>query len=1066
MQTGLQEPAYDGVSCAGRRAMTTENGDVTAQACNGHGTICPSGERLDRTRLDGTPTAIAYTDLCLGEKDGCVCDDGWTGDACTAPVPSDASTSVVFVKGGAYATLRIRSPVSNVYVDVDDSYPEARCTPTSVTVGDTPAVSSIGCVATNDAGRYWCDAVEGSFVTIRTLETYPACTIRVHVGDHYDSCGNFTNPRAARFFANEYYRGWFQYDEIQSEGSVTTACMYDSNHMGNLGLNRVSALRYDDDGTISMRGCGEETDPPRGATSDSGCVCNIVVGFRFMPETGCACADIEGLGVCGGVGVCRVPSIPYGRCRPDIEDEANDPLSVPFSSSSSSSSPTYTFEGTIAIDGRSWYFPPGSTPSFENVQGGVVDVAYLNSRFLTNVTFECGVGPEPVRIDVNVTWYGHEFVCDDSDRAFEDCYVPYTYWTICDPAYSCPTPVFCHGFVPLWNETACIEPTSRVPNVDDADRLLESGRYVNAWIVWGSGFTNQTDSSSSDAACSNPVYRWLDDASHAAGYVPWPRCQGAIVSHSGVKGAAYGLFDDVVPGLNFNDEIWTQAHYDFVGSFQNDQICVYQEDESSYVPSVLDEKTQDAYALSLAFVSDPAATLILSSGVEGTNVTNVSFVGLFGNENLGTPPPDAFTFWWRLGWTTTMPSGSISTTLIPNASVAGIQLVNDDGSVCGTALRAIQAGESVTFTCDTTTITDAERLRRSWIANRTIPDPITTIWYVPLNWSPNDGNGPIEFNVSYVQKTGGTNWADVSATILGSRRFPYNAAYVSSCASKGGVLRSLNWTTDAAYVKDVTHATHLASRRCTHRWECGRFDRGQRSEECVYDTEYLASQWANGDPTFQENPGVGDEGGCSFKTAKELMDPSLMGYACLAGYDATWSSIWDYDATLRANTNLSLFLLSDDDTTWQGIKCTIPSSPSFGRSTTACGGARGRIARDYFETNRTMRTYDADEVKRCSSLVDETGATYVALLEDTLDLHTFVGGTTVVNVIQGRTFVNGMERSVTASGGTRIEYSDGSWFECVPWVLTTGTRYRTMTYVNGEPIALSSRDFWTEVIIK
>lgn len=1096
------ESAFDGVQCAARRAMRPPgsyqvNGGIVEPMCNGRGTVCPSGERLDEKRLDASIVTTPFRDECLPDKDGCVCPPGWIGEACTGPVPASVGIRTAVTAYQTHVTLRSRLQVKNVYVRPKNAYAgvEGVCTPINVTVGDSPDLSNQPCVKTEDDDRWWCDSYWGSFVTVRTLELEPSCEVEAMDEDHLP-CGNHTDSRMARFYANEVYRGWGQYDEPISQefgqfGVTTTECAPDANHTGKLTRNVVTSMRADIDGKVTVRACGEGTNPPRGLPTDDGCACKWIAGFDFTKSPSCTCAWFDGLGMCGGVGRCMEPSHPYGTCQFDLDSELDDDLSTPFAVATDDLLPLYTFHdmpngqaSIVSILGESWRMPEGHVVGLQTIAGGDVGTCYANSRFRANLTHECGASKtKPARVKALVELRVNELLlCEEEEDP--SCWQVVRYNRTCDPASasSCATPIFCNGRDPQWNETMCIEVQQWVDDEDD-ERVLVSGRYEDVWFVCANATTTSTTQEfpyGRITECANPVLRWIDDALWGGGYQKEPQCKGGIVSHSYVKGEIYGVFSNAIPGLDFEKE-WTDDHYAFVGAVTNDRVC--RDVRGRPMFNVLRDKIMDRFALDLVAELGPELTANWTGHVvKRTNTTNVDHAGSFGSdlslaegvESWPTPvPEDSFYETWRPGMWTTMPANARRFKITPSAPLAGMQIFGPHGRVCVSILREIQANETIVVDCRdammSESVTDVAARVLSY-ANRTemmdsYVAPLGRMWTLPLDAHP-DSMSNVTFAIEYTYRNQSANayWAELAAAILIKRVFPRNRAFERECVRRGGSLSPIEMR-DRPFLYHQ-HAVHLARRRCTHDWQCQRFARGSKNYKCVPDTTSVASmQWANGDPAFLENV-FGFEGGCMMDFANEIMDPQFSGLKCVAGYDATWASVVAFERAVRADFPNATHVLVDLTEEWtdRRTKCTLPSLASSGRPTDACNGARGWLSRTYYEVGRRLTVWSDNKQKRCESLRVDSSQTWIAEDEDTeLDVHTFYGpfGLTA-NVVRGVMYVNGEEWAQTdVCDGDECVFG-GHTVKCNQ--RTDDALFRVRTFLNDAPIVTRRRDFWTSYL--
>lgn len=1080
------EPAYDGVTCSARTPMLPANGfqnndGIVERLCNGRGTACPSGERLNEKRLDGTYLVTVDSDKCRGKPDGCVCDNGFTGHACTVPIPyDDAARKPTFFDYSAYVPIRGgRNPVMNVVIKPERAYAGAvpTCDVLQVYVSDTALKSDTYCTKTDDEYRWWCNGVYGSYVILKTAEEKPSCSVEVYT-ENYAPCGNYTNPYMARLYANSVYRDWNRTDEFQSlqwakHGGTTTECGCDENHTGKLCRNRISGKRLNERGETVNHVCGENTLPPRGKPTDDGCECNFIAGFDFSGSEGCACATIQGLGQCGGVGKCFAPQMPLGWCEVDLLWESEDPMSTPFTEVAPPDSVrkfTYmvTQRSVFEFEGESWLVNEGQTFEIEAAVSNI-SICHDNSRYPLNITHECGQPPNivgPVRAIANVTVVEFAY----------DTYVG-NYSATCDPAFSCPTLVYCFP----GSTVTCLIVNEWMEDENEA-KVLASKRYIGSRATCAYAMPTTTQDQKEFPygvfpTCSDPVYRWLDEALVGAGYVSERQCTG-FRHHDNVKGQIFGVFDNVIPGLNFRLQNWTDAHYAFLSSLMNDQKCV-DPVTGKPLPDAMNDAVMDAYAISLVSLGaeDDVQLGEYGSGASLTtewsdSIPTQDVDAWWGNYywHLGTALPFGPTTRWG-GWMY-LPKGQGEVRKVtlrngdPSKTLTAFAIVGPKGEVCAAHLHAFEPNDTYTVDCGSSFEVEPLplSLRRLWDMNRTNETSGLISWPSPYVLLYSTDAGPVSWRESDVGYTSRTvsytdRWRSISSSIIGKRTFPHNAPYVTSCAKQGGVLAPYETTDqDKQHLRDV-YTTHLAPARCTHDWMCKRFSKDGTNYRCIPDDSVPASCWANGDPNQCEAL-VGFEGGCEFSQIRELMDPEFHGSKCLGGYEATSQSVVGYE-TLALPRLLAAGWTGDyvlyDATEWPNdeawAQCVFPSDVSTGRPTLACGGARGRLIRDVYTVQRNLTIYDSNKYKRCASVVLKSTGEELAAHENELELDMHSFGNYRVNVLfGGKVFIDG-------------ELASTDDVECVE--RTYSATHRVLTVVNNGNEALISkqRDFWTNFIL-
>ncbi len=691
------EPAWDGRACTCRVSMLPPdgfqmNGRMVERFCNGRGTACPFGERLSEQRLDGSYVVVHDRDQCRSKidrtkfVDGCVCDDGWTGEACTSPVPKDRSLGIPALLSPfqTHVTFPTRLRVNHVTVlPAQYTYaaqPSQACNVTAVGLADSPSAEvGVWCEYVNVGERWNCDTNTSYFTVIATtLQQDPVCDFQVFDED-FPPCGSHPNDRAARFFSNEQYRGYSVYNEPQSllyarYGSTTTECMCDSDYTGARCASGVSSYRKDPSfGTASKRVCGETTNPPRGKPTYTGCECNTIGPLKFEGKA-CEYASVyvqekgERL-ICSGNGKPIEAKFQSGTCRFDLLDFQNDALATPYSPVLGDvyQTPTYVFnerdfefdghgEGdrrsVIVIQGKSWFMAQGQKVTVDSLSGNVTTTSPSIVKFPLNMTYECpDYVPIPERATANVTIMKIVFECDDSDYGIEECYRTVNYTEMCDPGAAdskdekaCSARTFCkrewiergeidHAFFSYGRPseiTRCI--SKMVWEKDDTtDETLESNTYENVWFlaVNASSLSPLPESTPYGVFHpSNPIDAIIDDALFFAGLVNETQRSkdpsAIITSHSNVLGVGYGIFGGLIPGLPFKQGNFTDEEANFVASLLNNEVCVPPGENlaEKYVWDAFDERIWDEYIVSLV-QTDPEAFSENSNNTETVNSTLV-----------------------------------------------------------------------------------------------------------------------------------------------------------------------------------------------------------------------------------------------------------------------------------------------------------------------------------------------------------------------------------------------------------------------------------------------------------
>ena len=256
------EPAYNGKSCscpvAVKMATGYADGALIEEGfCNGAGACCESGEIQENVIVDGMDVGLNYRLMCYVNNtpiNGCSCYNGMTGVVCTCVARYDEAQGLVVTpsSGGYLSYVQFPQPLPIVRVEVTtntfynslDDY--IGCTPTYVKISQSLQGSGITCAFVTGNGwstvdHYECDNpsnTEMVFVIVGTVEVVGNCNIKAYILD-FNPCGYHTNPRAARFMANEKYQGrdfliFKESVNVQyaTFGCTPTECMCNSNYTG------------------------------------------------------------------------------------------------------------------------------------------------------------------------------------------------------------------------------------------------------------------------------------------------------------------------------------------------------------------------------------------------------------------------------------------------------------------------------------------------------------------------------------------------------------------------------------------------------------------------------------------------------------------------------------------------------------------------------------------------------------------------------------------------------------------------------------------------------------------
>ncbi len=309
---------FDGRACSCQLPHYIEGFDVTRITCNGHGTCCPN----------------VVSGLCVGLKaqNGCNCEDGFVGEACTARIPFSLKSSLeTTTESYTFITLSTRKMVVKVYT-------ESWIQPYRVT---TVSIDSdeIDCVQASFVeewevafGVRWnCSGIaRAHYVRAYSFNsTEEKITIKAFDED-FKPGGYHVNPYSAQYYPTDEFH--FKYAQFGVTNGPTFCAPGFIGPVCNIG---VSSYHYDESGYggVTPRLCGDSTQPKRGKISESGtsCECSIIGTSIAFHNSSCECASVDGQ-MCGGIGMCMPVRFQYGVCDMDIQAFANDPLSTPYSS--------------------------------------------------------------------------------------------------------------------------------------------------------------------------------------------------------------------------------------------------------------------------------------------------------------------------------------------------------------------------------------------------------------------------------------------------------------------------------------------------------------------------------------------------------------------------------------------------------------------------------------------------------------------------------------------------------------------------------------------------------------
>ncbi len=427
----VDEPSMGGPACLARVAKVPPNGyalnppNIVQEACNARGTICGGGNRAE----------VCYDPETNDGIDGCVCDAGLTGEACTCPAPLDLADKIptqTTLDNRAFVDLGLPKVVTVVKVAPRKTFTinggvDSSCDELAVGLSDAPqSVVRVVCTPRpgNDASLWNCAPGTGRyrFVVVDTTQLEPRCDVFVY-SDYHEPCGDFgkTNPTAGAFSNNEINRRFGQTIEPQNvitfaaSGCTNSECLCSPNYSGKLCNAGVSAIGENADGKLVSFVCGENLLPPRGKYDHKtgACVGNDITTSDTTGEAGVVKGYFTGDAseffmmyvrdrnthmMCAGRGQPEPVVMPWGTCIDDLEDFESDPLYTPFvrvpgsppvSGEFIALSRSSTFfqrydhgEGdlrsVVVVDGKSWFLG-----DFQRFRAGTLYVDPTTNEFET-----------------------------------------------------------------------------------------------------------------------------------------------------------------------------------------------------------------------------------------------------------------------------------------------------------------------------------------------------------------------------------------------------------------------------------------------------------------------------------------------------------------------------------------------------------------------------------------------------------------------------------------------------------------------------------------------------------
>lgn len=1055
---GVLELAMNGKACTCQVAMIPYqgwniNGPINTGFCNSKGVCCSSGEIQTNQRFPGQDTSLQFRDICtnndLTPKEGCQCNNGWTGTACTCPNPYDEAFGLRVQTQDFAAYVNLVQPLFIVRVTVGvPIFATGTCTAVQVTTQN--ALDRLYNNCTYNPGNTWSEDPHWScpiqanatqFVVVYTTEQTPTCSIQAYTRV-FPPCGFNTLPYVAAFWALNSTQGIDLNAEVQSirfapKGCSNTECFCDPDHTGPLCSYGISSKR---NGVNAV--CGETTLPQRGKRGVEGCDCYKNEQLEFVRDA-CECVEVEGQ-MCAGHGVCRNATFALGRCSQDLSDYLNDPLSNPFSNVTKAITQFSQFTlltlGYISVNGETWQFYSGQSLGLSIVNDDI-DICKPMMRYEVNMSYVCpdNVDP-PIRVWATTTQLSTSgvFTVQDCDPSSYTGLLQCDAKVYCIPEWGLAPPVDC-----IYNETWKPLPISQ-------DVLL-TGNYSNVVVLCARA--NVTDPATEAFPygvldCSNKVQRVIDDQLVEVQRAQ-RQCSYAMTAFNFVRGAMYGLFDFEVFDMNAAAQ---------VASLLNNTYCFAQLDFrpllqaylKTWITLAVDAETQ-------AYSNQPANTTF-------TQYTNTEqdffFDGAFGSEvlaNLATWPvlTANFTFPTRAGLAASMPSNSgeqvVQYAFVAQQRMAGLQVYGESGLLCATYLRDIMPGETIVLNCLVqftpvplvtamtqillnSSFPNKTQMAQAYVAETPV---FGTIWYNTYNQT----LVPLT-NFSVVSRGAGfvNYWNDLTYQIVEEKTYPPNQVYVDACDAAGQGRRPINLTTDFEYLRDFWY-TYLAPRRCGDEVICQTAGRGT----CVPDLE-LNQGWLNGDfspEVAPQNAGgvVGNEGGCDCDSTFELGFWSFPFFCskCSNSYgpgtqNEVFQAILFQEAIQEKYSNASFFPLYNPSVINISKLCVYPSEDSTTQDTLLCAG-RGEIKQNQQTASYNVTVFPNGLLRRCTALIIHGSRYVLQNTTNTIEVSVYLNGTNVASVIQDALFLDAVELGSAGpecnDNGVRTCEFSGVEVECV-----------------------------------
>lgn len=565
-----EELAFHGKSCGCRSAHYVPGMPLVEDICNGHGTCCPTGER-----------AGGLIGKCPPGFNGCFCDDGYAGEACTASAPVESeleSTTPSLGVGYAYVTQKFRLPVTKVVV--------MGAVPSSVTARglkqamqytctqvDSPEPWQLGLLSPSTS-QWDCNGTLAWIIRASSLSNH-LLSIKVYTRNHGPG-GVHVSLTNARHFAIPLFRGRYnRFQELQPwtfarYGVTNSVAWCVAGKIGRTCEIGISAYRLSPEtAEWSIRQCGDSTEPRRGVAVGDTCACGAIGTAILLVGSACHCAKVEGA-MCADKGSCVEPSFPSGSCSFDQQDLLGDALRVPFSANPPPAAEySVTAPSYLVANGGVWLVPPGFVFVLpNNSTAETLDTA--RATLVTSFAFDSHQ-PPLFRLRPNITYITAPG-WNSEERGI-----------VVEQALRLPLKFCVDNLLVIddYSESpACVLQADWEFETNESVQLAP-GTYTDATLfsvqAARSSLRRQSASEFGLLDCSNPVHRLVDD-SLAMRFNLTAQCyKEPISAYHSTLGAGYGLFYNTSLSrgrrLLFGEEEWTEDHYRLVDSVIQGRQC-------------------------------------------------------------------------------------------------------------------------------------------------------------------------------------------------------------------------------------------------------------------------------------------------------------------------------------------------------------------------------------------------------------------------------------------------------------------------------------------------------------